>query len=255
MADFRQLVGKRVVMTGGAGYIGRASAILMAQHGASVVIGDLDIEGANETVELITAEGGTAHAVQTDVQSETEIAALVESAADFLGGIDVGFFNAGIQRSGAVEGFSADEWDLMFAINPRHVFLMSKYTVPHLRAAGGGALVLTSSIAGVKGGPGMTAYSASKGAIVGFGRSLSTELARDGIRVNVLCPGWVDTPFNQPAIEFMGGSMAQEAIVRSLVPLGRQAAPEEMAEIVVFLASGMSSYMTNQVVIADGGIF
>ena len=255
MPDFRHLVGKRVVMTGGAGYIGRASAILMAQHGASVVIGDLDIDGANETVALIRAEGGTALAVRTDVQSEAEIAALVESAAEVLGGIDVGFFNAGIQRSGAVEGFSADEWDLMFAVNPRHVFLMAKHTVPHLRRAGGGSLVLTSSIAGVKGGPGMTAYSASKGAIVGFGRSLSTELARDGIRVNVLCPGWVDTPFNQPAIEFMGGSMAQEAIVRSLVPLGRQAAPEEMAEIVVFLASGMSSYMTNQVVIADGGIF
>ncbi|MCX6459842.1 MAG: SDR family NAD(P)-dependent oxidoreductase [Actinobacteria bacterium] len=255
MADFRQLVGKRVIMTGGAGNIGRASAILMAQHGATIAIGDLDIDGANETVEMIKADGGSALAVRTDVSVEDDIAAFVAAAVDFMGGIDVGFFNAGIQMSGAVEGFDADRWDRMFAVNPRHSFLMSKHTVPHLRNAGGGALVLTSSIAGVKGGPGMTAYSASKGAIVGFGRALSAELAPDNIRVNVLCPGWVDTPFNQPAIDFMGGSEAQAEVVKSIVPLGRQAAPEEMAEVVVFLASGMSSYMTNQIIIADGGIY
>lgn len=255
MSDMRQLVGKRVVMTGGAANIGRASAILMARHGAIVFIGDLDLEGAKGTVALIEAEGGTAQAFKVDVTQESEVAAFVFAAAEYLGGIDVGFFNAGIQRSGRVEEFEVDEWDALFMVNPRHCFLMAKHVTPHLRVAGGGSIVLTSSVAAVKGGPGMTGYSASKGAITGFGRALAAELAADQIRVNVLCPGWVDTPFNQPAIDFMGGAAAQVSAVAQIVPLGRQAVPEEIAESVVFLASDMSSYMTAQIVLVDGGVF
>ena len=255
MSDMRQLVGKRVVMTGGAANIGRASALLMARHGATVVIGDLDTEGALETVSLIEKEGGTALAQKVDVTQESEVAAFVAAAAGFMGGIDVGFFNAGLQRSGRVEEFSVDQWDALFTVNPRHCFLMARYAVPHLREAGGGSIVLMSSVAAVKGGPGMTAYSASKGAITGFGRALAAELAPDQIRVNVLCPGWVDTPFNQPAIDFMGGTDAQNSVVSQIVPLGRQAVPAEIAESVVFLASDMSSYMTSQIILVDGGVF
>jgi dihydroanticapsin dehydrogenase len=246
--------GKRVLMTGGAANIGRATAILLAAHGAQVVIGDLDISGAEETVRLIEQNGGSALAVRADVTDEAEVVSLVGTAVDHLGGLDVGFFNAGIQRSGAVEGFPVEQWDALFTVNPRHCFLLAKHTVPHLRASGRGAIVLTSSVAGVKGGPGMTAYSASKGAIIGFGRALAAELAPDQIRVNVLCPGWVDTPFNQPAIDFMGGAAAQAAAIAQIVPLGRQATPDEMAQSVLYLASDMSSYSTGQVILADGGI-
>jgi len=112
-----------------------------------------------------------------------------------------------------------------------------------------------ASVAAVKGGPGMTAYSASKGAITGFGRALAAELAADNIRVNVVCPGWVDTPFNRPAIDYMGGAKAQESIVAQIVPLGRQAAPSEIAGTILFLASDLSSYTTNQILLVDGGIF
>ncbi|MHB1164144.1 MAG: SDR family NAD(P)-dependent oxidoreductase [Candidatus Nanopelagicales bacterium] len=255
MDDLRQLVGKRVVMTGGAANIGRASALLLARHGATVVIGDVDIEGAQGTVDEIIAGGGTALAVRTDVTQEADIAALVAAAVAFMGGLDVGFFNAGIQRSGRVDVFPVGEWDALFNVNPRHCFLMAKYVTPHLKAAGGGSIVLTSSVAAVKGGPGMTGYSASKGAITGFGRALAAELAGDQIRVNILCPGWVDTPFNKPAIDFMGGPAAQESVVAQIVPLGRQAVPEEIAQSVVFLASDMSSYMTGQIVLVDGGVF
>lgn len=254
MSDVRQLVGKRVLMTGGSGYIGRASALLMARHGASIVIGDIDITGAQETVALIEAEGGKALAVTTDVTREEDIVTLTAQAAEFMGGIDVGFFNSGIQRSGRVEEFPVEEWDELFKVNPRHCFLMAKHTSPHIRKAGGGSIVLMSSVAGVKGGPGMTAYSASKGAINAFGRALAAELAGDQIRVNVLCPGWVDTPFNQPAINFMGGKAMQEAMVEQIVPLGRQALPEEIAQSVLFLASDMSSYMTSQIILVDGGV-
>ncbi|MFI1035442.1 SDR family NAD(P)-dependent oxidoreductase [Streptomyces sp. NPDC020951] len=253
MADLRQLEGKRIVMTGGAANIGRASALLMARHGGQVVIGDVDVAGAEETAALIEKQGGTASVVPTDVTSEEALKNLVDTAAERLGGLDVGFFNAGLQRSGAVTDFSVDEWDALFRVNPRHCFLGAKHLTPHLRDRGG-SIVLTSSIAGIKGGPGMTAYSASKGAIVGFGKALAAELAPHRIRVNTVCPGWIDTPFNQPAIDFMGGRSSQEEAVQQIVPLGRQGVPEEVAGGVLFLASDASSYMTGQLMVIDGGV-
>jgi dihydroanticapsin dehydrogenase len=254
MSDFRQMVGKRVVMTGGAANIGRSTALTFARHGAQVVIGDIDSEGAEETVALIRQQGGDASFVHTDVTNEAAMASLIKEAVETMGGLDAAFFNAGLQRSGTVTEFEVEDWDALFRVNPRHCFLGTKYTVPHLRENGGGAIVLTSSLAGVKGGPGMTAYSASKGAIVGFGRALAAELAADGIRVNVLCPGWIDTPFNQPAIDFMGGRESQEAVIRDVVPLGRQGTPEEIASSVLYLASDASSYMTGQILLVDGGV-
>ncbi|CAB4916250.1 unannotated protein [freshwater metagenome] len=255
MTDARLLVGRRVIMTGGAGNIGRESALLMAQHGAAVSIGDLDIEGANETVDLIKKDGGSAFAFKVDVTKENEIKDFVSNSADALGGIDVGFFNAGMQKSGKVEEFAADDWDMLFKVNPRHAFLMSKYVSPILKKQKHGSIILMASVAAVKGGPGMTAYSASKGAITGFGRALAAELAGDNVRVNVVCPGWVDTPFNKPAIDFMGGTKAQESIVSQIVPLGRQAVPSEIAGTILFLASDLSSYTTNQILLVDGGVF
>lgn len=253
MAELRQLEGKRVVLTGGAANIGRACALLMARHGAQVVIGDIDVDGAQETVGLIESEGGTASVVPTDVTSEAAMKNLVDTAADRLGGLDVGFFNAGLQRSGAVTEFPVEQWDALFAVNPRHCFLGAKHLTPHLRDAGG-SIVLTASLAAIKGGPGMTAYSASKGAIVGFGKALAAELAPHKIRVNTVCPGWIDTPFNQPAIDFMGGRESQEEVVHHVVPLGRQGVPEEVAGGVLYLASDASSYMTGQTLVIDGGV-
>lgn len=253
MTDLRQMVDKRVVMTGGAANIGRATALLLARHGARVVIGDVDADATQETVRLIESEGGEAHFIRTNVLDEGGVKQLIESAVDLLGGLDVGFFNAGLQRSGPVTEFSVDDWDALFAVNPRHCFLAAKHAAPHLRAHGDGVIVLTASLAAVKGGPGMTAYSASKGAIVGFGRALAAELAPD-VRVNTICPGWVDTPFNQPAINFMGGRDAQERAVAQIVPMRRQGAPEEIATGVLYLASAASSYMTGQILLVDGGV-
>lgn len=253
MTELRQLVGKRVVITGGATNIGRATALLFAEHGARLVIGDINAEGAKETIADIERRGGEASFVPTDVGSEESIARLVSSAADRLSGIDVAFFNAGLQRSGAATDFAAADWDALFQLNPRHCFLGAKHVIPHLRAAGGGVIVFTGSLAGVKGGPGLTAYSASKGAIIAFGRALAAEVAPDKIRVNTICPGWVDTPFNDPAIAFMGGREAQNDVVRHVVPLGRQGTPDEIATGVLYLASDASSYMTGQILLVDGG--
>ena len=254
MSDLRQMKGKRVVMTGGAANIGRAAAVLLAKHGARLVIGDIDADGVAETIAAIEGDGGEAHFVETDVSSEQAVKNLADTAAERLDGLDVGFFNAGLQRSGAVTDFAVEDWDALFQVNPRHCFLGAKHLTPHLMSNGGGSIVLTASLAAVKGGPGMTGYSASKGAIVGFGRALAAELADSGIRVNMICPGWIDTPFNQPAIDFMGGRESQERAVKQVVPMGRQGTPEEIASGVLYLASDASSYMTGQVLFVDGGV-
>lgn len=253
MSDLQQMKGKRVVMTGGAANIGRASALLLASHGAKLVIGDVDATGANETVSLIEEAGGSAAFIETDVTDSSAMQRLIDAAAEDLGGLDVGFFNAGLQKSGRVTQFSVDDWDALFKVNPRHCFLGAKFLVPHLQGSGG-SIVFTASLAAIKGGPGLTGYSASKGAIVGFGKALAAELAPDKIRVNTICPGWIDTPFNQPAIDFMGGRESQESTVRQVVPLNRQGTPEEIASGVLFLASDASSYMTGQILVIDGGV-
>jgi NAD(P)-dependent dehydrogenase (short-subunit alcohol dehydrogenase family) len=143
----------------------------------------------------------------------------------------------------------------LMAVNPRSCFLAIKHAVPILRDGGGGSIINMASLAGVKGGPGLTAYSASKGAIVGFTKALSAELAPSKIRVNCVCPGWIDTPFNQPAINFMGGREDQDRVVKQIVPMGRQGTPDEIAPMVVYLASDGSTYMTGQALIIDGGVY
>jgi NAD(P)-dependent dehydrogenase (short-subunit alcohol dehydrogenase family) len=249
-----KLEGKRVVITGTAANIGKATALLFAREGASLVVADLD-EQAQQTADEAAAQGTQATFVRTDVTSSDDMKRLMDKAAETMGGVDVIVNNAGLQRSGSVTDFAEDDWDALMRVNPRSCFLGAKFGVPHLRRSGGGAIVNTASLAGVKGGPGMTAYSASKGAIIAFTKALAAELAPDRIRVNTICPGWIDTPFNQPAIDFMGGRDEQAKVIEAVVPMSRQGVPEEVANGMVFLASEMSSYMTGQALIIDGGVY
>jgi NAD(P)-dependent dehydrogenase (short-subunit alcohol dehydrogenase family) len=250
-----QLQGKKAIVTGAATGIGAVTAHLFAREGAGVIVADINEERGEQTAADIRAEGREAHFVRCDVTSETDVAALMKHGAELLGGLDVLFNNAGAQRSGLVTEFEQDTWDLLMAVNPRSCFFGVKHAVPLLRESGGGSIINMASLAGVKGGPGMTAYSASKGAIVGFTKAVAAELAPERIRVNCVCPGWIDTPFNQPAIDFMGGRQAQERVVTQIVPMGRQGVPEEIAPMVVHLASDGSTYMTGQVLVIDGGVY
>jgi dihydroanticapsin dehydrogenase len=250
-----QLQDKVAIITGAATGIGRATALLFAKEGASVVVADINEDDARRTVADIEDKGGSARFVQTDVSEAEDVQALMERSAEEMGGIDVIVNNAGAQRSGAVTEFEESEWDLLMRVNPRSCFLGAKYGVPYLRERGGGSIVNVSSLAGLKGGPGMTAYSASKGAIIAFTRALAEELAPDNIRANSVCPGWIDTPFNEPAIEFMGGRAQQEEMVQQTVPLKRQGTPEEIAPGILYLASDASSYATGQELVIDGGFF
>lgn len=247
-----RVAGKRIAFIGGVTHIGRAAVELLAAEGARLVVGDLNRE-AGETLEA--ALPGTVAFAPVDVRSEEAVRRFVDGAAARLGGLDALCQNAGLLRSGWVTDFAAEDWDAVFAVNVRAQFFGVKYAVPHLRAAGRGAIVNMSSLAGKHGGPGRAAYSAAKGAVIGMGASLAAELAPDGIRVNTICPGWVDTPFNDPAVEIIGGADAVERMVRATVPLGRQGTPAEIAPLFVYLVSHESSYVTAQSIVIDGGSY
>ncbi|QKC94696.1 SDR family NAD(P)-dependent oxidoreductase [Mesorhizobium sp. NZP2298] len=246
-----RLSGKRIIITGAVDNIGKEAVRGFVAEGARVVIGDRDERGAATAQEF----GGAVHFIKVDVTEEGSVRSLIEEGAAWLGGLDVLCQNAGLQHSGAVTDFDAAKWDALFAVNARAHFFGAKYAVPMLRKNGKGSIINTSSLAGKRGGPGMTAYSASKGAVIAFTTALAMELAADNIRVNAICPGWVDTAFNQPAINFMGGLDAQAKAVSSVVPLGRQALSSEIAPMFVYLASDESSYMTAQAITIDGGVY
>lgn len=246
-----RLKGKRIIITGAVSNIGKEAVRGFVSEGARVVIGDRDAAG-----EATAAEFGPAvKFIKVDVTSEDSVRNLIEQGAEWLGGLDVLVQNAGLQHSGAVTEFDASKWDALFAVNARAHFFGAKYAVPLLRKNGGGSIINTSSLAGKRGGPGMTAYSASKGAVIAFTTALAMELAGDKIRVNAICPGWVDTAFNKPAIDFMGGTGAQTVAVESVVPMKRQAQSSEIAPMFVYLASDESSYMTAQAITIDGGVY
>jgi NAD(P)-dependent dehydrogenase (short-subunit alcohol dehydrogenase family) len=246
-----RLAGKRIIITGAVNNIGREAAQQFITEGARVVVADIDAAAGRRTADEL---GSGAHFIKADVTKEEEVRDLIERGVAWLGGLDVLVQNAGVQLSGFVTDFDASKWDALFAVNARAHFFGAKYAIPHLRKSGKGSIVNTSSLAGKRGGPGLTAYSASKGAVIAFSTALAMELAKDNIRVNSICPGWVDTPFNQPAIDLMGGRTSQEAVVKSIVPLGRQAVPSEIAPLFVYLASDESSYMTAQAITVDGGV-
>jgi dihydroanticapsin dehydrogenase len=247
-----RLSGKRIIITGAIGNIGKEAVRAFVAEGARVVIGDI----AEEAGRAVVAELGEAtHFVQVDVTDEASVANLIERGTAWLGGLDALAQNAGLQRSGAIQHFSRTDWDALFAVNARAHFFGAKYAIPHLKRAGGGSIINMSSLAGKRGGPGLVAYSASKGAVIAFTTSLALELAQHRIRVNAICPGWVDTAFNQPAIDFMGGAEAQQQKIASLVPLGRQASASEIAPLFVYLAADESAYVTAQSFSVDGGVY
>ncbi len=245
-----RLQGKRIIITGAANNIGKEAVRAFVFEGARVIIGDIDEMTGKATASELGAEF-----VKVDVSKEDSVKAFIEQSVQKLGGLDVLVQNAGLQRSGKATDFDAADWDALFAVNSRAHFFGVKYAIPHLRKSGGGSIINMSSLAGKRGGPGLTAYSASKGAVIAFGTALAVELAPDNIRVNTICPGWIDTAFNQPAIDFMGGRSSQEEVVKRIVPLGRQGNPVEIAPLFVYLASDESSYMTAQALTIDGGVY
>ncbi|PBB86911.1 SDR family NAD(P)-dependent oxidoreductase [Mesorhizobium sp. WSM3876] len=247
-----RMAGKRALITGGVANIGLAIVEAFVAEGAIVTVADID---ATRGADLERRLGSKVKFFQTDLSKEQEIKAVIANAAKWMGGIDTLCLNAGIQLSGKAESFSTADWDKVFAINVTANFVFVRESLKFLRQGGKSSVVMMSSLAGKRGAPGLTAYSSSKAAVIGLATTLALELASDGIRVNAVCPGWIDTPFNQPVINFMGGREKQEAAAKAVIPLGRQARAEEVAPLFVYLASNESSYVTAQAINVDGGVY
>ncbi|MEO6124239.1 MAG: SDR family oxidoreductase [Ilumatobacteraceae bacterium] len=243
--------GKVVAITGAAGGIGRATAVKFASFGASVVVADIDLSGANDTVDIITAAGGLATAVQTDVSDSASVAAMVATAVNTYGGLDIAHNNAGIVGAGANIADMPDEvWERGIAVMLSGVFYGIKHEVPALLARGGGSIINTSSGAGLIGFPGMANYVAAKHGVIGLTKSAALEYITLGIRINAICPG---TARSRMVDEWMNGSAEAEAQVAALHPIGRIADANEIAEAVLWLASPAASFVVGVAMPIDGG--
>jgi len=249
-----RLEGKVALITGGAGAIGQATARRFAADGATVVVADRDAAGAEAVAGALRDGGAQAIGLAVDVTSEASVIALVAQATATYGRIDILFTCAGVLVSGSVTQTSLPDWQRTLDVNLTGPFLASKHVVPVMIANGGGSIVHMSSTAGLVGETAIAAYCASKGGVLMLARQMALDFARQGVRVNVICPGWIDTPFNDPAIEAAGGKEALSPFVDLMVPLGRQGSPDEVADVVAFLASDDARLMTGSIVTVDGGL-
>ena len=247
------LSGRAAVVTGAGSGIGRGSAEILAREGAWVVVADRDAARAAATRDAIADRGGKAIAVDVDVSDDAQLDRLVDTCLAAFGRLDVLHSHVGIQVEGTLEQVDPEGMDASWRINVRQHFRLARLAMPHMRAAGRGSIVITSSNSGVLYDREMIAYATTKHAVVAMTRQIALDYARHNVRVNALCPGWVDTPFNEPFMRQMGGRAALEDYVRTRIPMGRWASVEEIAEAVLFLASDRSSFMTGQALVLDGG--
>jgi NAD(P)-dependent dehydrogenase (short-subunit alcohol dehydrogenase family) len=241
------------IVTGAGSGIGRAGAQIMAKEGAHVVVLDIDPANAAETVRLIGEAGGSVESLALDVTDDKALEDGICGVGHRLGRIDILHNHAGAQVAGDLEHVAISGFDRSWNLNVRAHFLAARFAVPFMKQAGRGVIVNTSSSSGVLYDREMIAYTTTKHAVIAMTRQMAGDYAKFGIRVNALCPGWVDTPFNGPFIAQMGGRDAIESYVAGKVPLGRWANVSEIAEPILFLVSDRSSYMTGQTLVVDGG--
>ncbi len=244
-----KLRGKVAVITGGASGIGRATADLFAAEGAHVVIADVDEAGGEAAAAELRRRDAEAEFVHADVRRPADIDHLMARARERFGRIDVLVNNAGVNILGDVVEATAEQYDLIMDTNVRGTFLCTKAAVPPMRDAGGGVIVNVASVAALVGARRNVVYDASKGAILNMTRALAVDHAAEGIRINCVCPGLVDTPMTQ---RWLAGQENPEQIRRYGL-LQRPARAEEIAQAILFLASDMSSYMTGGYLAVDGG--
>ena len=241
-----RFTGQHVLVTGAASGIGRATAVRFAAEGASVGLSDIDVAGVERAAAEIRTAGGEASAFELDQADQASIERGLERWQDT--GLDIVCINAGavLLPLRPIERTTPDEWDRLHGINLRGAFLVARAAVPLIRRRGGGSIVFTASISGLRGHPGSAAYATTKAGVLGLSRSLAYEVAGEGIRVNCVCPGAVTST--------MGGTLQELAPNAAINPLGRVALPEDIAAAICFLASNDARHITAGELIVDGGI-
>ena len=249
------LDGKIALVTGGGSGIGRAAALALAGAGCSVVATDVAIENLEATIAAIAAAGGEAAPAVGDVRSHADVAAAVATARDRFGGLDFVFANAAVSVYELLEHQSEETIDLVLDTDLKGALFCAQLAIPELRRRGGGSIVFVSSVQAYVTLPGCVPYAAAKAGLVAAARALAPEVGRDGIRVNAIAPGTIDTPMLHRDLSGMNREEADRflAQVAAANALGRIGTPQEIAEIVVFLASDASRYVTGTSIVADGG--
>lgn len=244
---------KSIIVTGAGSGIGRAAARLFAQEGARVVCAD-KTGGADETARIISSAGGTALAMQMDAGVEDDVVRVVALAVDSFGGLDVMFANAGIS-GGMANIFDTDVALIteVLRVNLIGPYLAIKHAAPKIAERGGGAIVLTASVAGIRSGAGSPAYSASKAGVINLAQVAAQQLSGSNVRVNAICPGLTETGMTKPTFDYARDAGKMDRVGR-LNPLRRGAQPEELAKVAAFLASGDASYVNGQAIAVDGGL-
>ena len=246
-----RLQGKVCVITGAGGGMGREASMLFSEHGAKVAVADVNLAAAEETVGLCK---GDAFAFAVDVADEEQVAALMAEAARRFAGIDVLYNNAGISPDddASILDTSVEAWQRVQDVNTKGVFLCCKHGIPYLRQRGGGSVINVASFVAILGAAtSQISYTASKGAVLALSRELAVQFAREGIRVNALCPGPVETPL---LLNIFGDDPAALERRRIHWPTGRLAKPREVVNGALFLASDESSYVTGSTFLVDGGL-
>jgi len=247
----RSLTGKVAFVTGAANGIGRAAALAFAREGASVAVADVSEQGNRDTARMIEQAGGRALAVRCDVSRAEDVKAALDKAVDAFGRLDYAFNNAGVEQPiTATADLTEEEWDRIVGINLRGVFLCMKHEIPLMLRQGGGAIVNTSSGAGVKGFAGQAAYCAAKYGIVGLSKAAALDYAKSNIRINAVCPGIIETPMMD---RFSGGTPEGRERVIAQEPIGRMGKPEEIAAAVIWLCSDAAAFVVGHAMVVDGG--
>ncbi|QBM76067.1 SDR family oxidoreductase [Sphingomonas sp. AAP5] len=245
--------GKSIIVTGAGSGIGRATALLFAKDGGSVIVADQS-ETVHETAAMIERAGGAAHAIQIDAGNEDDVIRAVNVACEYYGGLDIMFANAGIS-GGMANLFDTDVALIteVLRVNLIGPFLAIKHAAPKIAERGGGAIVLTASVAGIRSGAGSPAYSASKAGVINLAMVSAQQLSGSNVRVNAICPGLTETGMTKPTFDYAREAGKTDRIGR-LNPLRRGAQPEELAEVAAFLASDAASYVNGQAIAVDGGL-
>jgi NAD(P)-dependent dehydrogenase (short-subunit alcohol dehydrogenase family) len=246
------LDGRVAFLTGAGSGIGRAGALALAREGAHVTVTDLDGARADLVAAEIRSAGGQAEAMALDAGDDAAVTAAIDLVAG-RGRLDILHSHAGIQVAGRLTDIGPEGMDASWRLNVRAHFVAARAAMPHMQRQRKGSIIITASNSGVQYDPGMIAYCTTKHAVVAMTRQIAVDYATDNIRCNALCPGFVDTPFNDGFQQQMGGRAALESHVAGSIPMGRWASVEEIAASIVYLASDLSSFMTGHALVIDGG--